>query len=349
MSLSLEQMTGELTPEHDLFFTDKPQDPEMRESTSIWLYEENGEFGLPRIGIEAEAHSWENRGYQANVALGGGRILDGMGRGAACSPIGPDDRPTVLGAGPLVFRCLEPFRRWNMTFDGTAADGTVAQQIDKTLDRSRQVPVRVDVELEMVTPAWVQDNSPEKVAKMSKTEAADAASMGIGWRFEHLFRGAGTLEVDGKTREFRCVGNRIKRQSVRPLDAFRGHCWQAAVFPDGRAFGLCCYPASQDAGPYNDAYVFQDGKLHPARATRIPWLRELIDEGEDVSLELESALGTTRIEARSALSTYKIMGREDGLPVDFNLHQGGARYSWDGMSAYGMIERSATDEQMAAG
>jgi len=28
--------------------------------------------------------------------------------------------------------------------------------------------------------------------------------------------------------------------------------------------------------------------------------------------------------------------------------QGGARYTWDGMTSYGMIERSATGEQLAA-
>ena len=38
MSLTLEQMTNGLTPEHDLFFREKPDQPEMRESTSIWLF-----------------------------------------------------------------------------------------------------------------------------------------------------------------------------------------------------------------------------------------------------------------------------------------------------------------------
>lgn len=343
MGLTLEQMTNGLTPEHDLFFAERPDDPGMRESTSVWLFEDGGAFGFPRIGIEAEASSWDARLYQANFALGGGRILDGMGRGPAPSPLGPDGRPTVLGAGPLTFRCLEPFRRWSMTFDGTAVDGTVAQQIAKTLDRERRVPVRLDVEMEMVTPAWVQDNSPEKVARMSEAERAEATSMGIGWRLEHTLRGKGTLTVDGETRDFAVTGSRIKRQSVRPLTSFRGHCWQSAVFPDGRAFGYIAYPPAGDGSePYNEGYVFQDGRMVAARATRIPWLRRLVDEGDDVSLELESELGTTRIGGRSTLSTFKIMGRTDGLPVDFDLHQGGARYTWDGMTSHGMIERSRT-------
>jgi len=349
MNPTLEQMTNGLTPEHDLFFPEKPEDPAMRESTSLWLFEENGAFGFPRIGIEAEASSWDDRRYHANFALGGGRTLTGLGSGPGPAPAGADGRPIFFGAGPLTFRCVEPFRRWSMTYDGSAIDGTVSQQISRSLDPAQQIPVRLDVELAMATPAWVQDNSPDKLAAMSESEAAEAQSMGIGWRLEHLFRGEGRLEVDGKTREFGVIGSRIKRQSVRPLNFFRGHCWQSALFPDGRAFGYIAYPPGEDGSePYNDGYIYQDGRMYPARATRIPWLRQLLEEGDDVPLELESELGVTRITGRTMLTTYMIMGTADGLPVDFNLHQGGARYTWDGMTSFGMIERSSTAAQMAA-
>lgn len=348
MSLTLEQMTGGLTLEHDLVFAEQPTDPEMRESTSVWLFEENGEFGLPRIGIEAEAKSWSHHVHQANFALGGGRVLDGIGKGPAHPPLGPDGRPTILGAGPLRFRCIEPFRRWAMTFDGTAVDGTVEQQIRRALDATRRIPVRIDVEMEMATPAWVQDHSPERIARMTEAEKVEAEQMGIGWRLEQTFRGAGELEVDGRRRSFRCLGSRIKRQSVRPLGSFRGHCWQSALFPDGRAFGFITYPPGPDGNaPYNEGYIYREGRMFPARATRIPWLQRPTGEGDDVSIELESELGATRIEARTLLTTYRIMGRSDGLPVDFNLHQGGARYEWDGMTAYGMIERSTTSDPLA--
>jgi hypothetical protein len=343
MDLTLERMANGLAPDHELFFPEPPRDPEMRESASIWLYEDSGAFALPRVGIEAEAKSWDQRGYQANFALGGGRILQARGSGAAHAPFGPDGRPTVLGAGPLQFRCIEPFRRWAMTYDGTAVDGSVEQQIARELDPERQIPVRVDVEMQMATPAWVHDYSPERVARMSDAERGEANSMGIGWRLEHTFRGEGTLHLDGGTRRFRCTGSRIKRQSVRPLASFRGHCWQSALFPDGRAFGYITYPPAGDGSePFNQGYIFQDGRMVPARVTRIPWLRRPVGEGEDVSLELESELGVARIEARSLFSTFMIMGKRDGLPFDFELQQAGARYTWDGMTAFGMMERSRT-------
>lgn len=338
MTLSLEQMMSGLTPEHDLFFSEKPDNPEMRESTSVWLYEENGAFAFPRVGIEAEASSWDTRRVQGNFAIAGGRILNGAGMGAAHSPFGADGKPRILGAGPIAFTCIEPFRKWRMTFDGTAVDGTIEQQIRKTIDPKNRRSVRFDVELEMVTPAWVQDLSPEKVAKMSPRDADEAKYMGIGWRFEHLFRARGTFFFDGKNHEFRGSGLRIKRQSVRPLGGFRGHCWQSAVFPDGRAFGYITYPPREDGSALNEGYIFQDGKMYPARAVTIPWLRRIVGEGDDVSLALESELGITHIKGVTALSTFRVGNPDIG---GLNLQQGGVRYTWDDQTAYGMIERSA--------
>ncbi|TMQ72065.1 MAG: hypothetical protein E6K81_08455 [Candidatus Eisenbacteria bacterium] len=86
--------------------------------------------------------------------------------------------------------------------------------------------------------------------------------------------------------------------------------------------------------------------MYPARAVEIPWLRRLVAEGDDVSVELESELGVTRIGGRSTLSTFKILGTGDGTTKDFNLQQGGARYTWDGMTSYGMIERSTMNDQL---
>jgi hypothetical protein len=331
-------MSGGLSPEHDLVFASRPADPEMRESSSVWLFEENGRFGFPRFGIEAEASSWDNRRVQGNFAVAGGRIMNGAGMGAAHSPFGPDGRPTVLGAGPLSLRCIEPFRKWVTSWDGMVIDGTVDQQIAKTLDPARCIPVRFAMELTMAAPAWVQDNSLEKVAQMSEADAREAGNMGIGWRFEQLLRGEGTFTFDGDTHDFKAVGLRIKRQSIRPMTGFSGHCWQSAIFPDGRGFGYIAYPTREDGYQFNEAFIFQNGKMYEAKATRIPWLRRIIGEGDDCSLELESELGVTHISAETALCTFRVGNPDIG---GLNLNQGGAKYTWDGQTAYGMIERSS--------
>ena len=39
---------------------------------------------------------------------------------------------------------------------------------------------------------------------------------------------------------------------------FRGHAWQSALFPSGRAFGYIVYPEREDGLPtYNEGYVFE--------------------------------------------------------------------------------------------
>lgn len=333
-----DEWRGGLAPHYDYMLPERPEDPAMRESASIWLFEENGEFALPRVGIEAIGASWDAHRVDMNATFAGGRaLLELGGAGKAHPPVAADGKPRILGAGGLRFECIEPYRRWRVTYDGTPVDTTTADMIALSVDRERRTPMAFDVEIEMVTPCWVQDNTPERLVGLSEREMDDARSMGLGYRMEHLFRGQGTLTVDGKTRDFRAVGSRIHRQSVRPLEGFRGHCWQSAVFPDGRAFGYIAYPPGEDGSTYNEGYIWQDGRMYPATATVSPWLDEMIAEGEDVSIGLESELGRTRISAVGGLNTFKAGIAE--MP-GFVLNQGGARYTWDGQTAWGMVERS---------
>ncbi|MET0179679.1 MAG: hypothetical protein ABW194_04270, partial [Novosphingobium sp.] len=207
-----------------------------------------------------------------------------------------------------------------------------------------RVPVAYEVEITMAAPAWVQDYRHEKLAGMSERERTDAGLMGYGYRIEQLFRGEGTLTIDGTTRAFKAVGSRIHRQSVRPLAAFRGHCWQSCLFPDGRGFGYIAYPLREgesEAERYNIGYVVQGGVMVPARATRIPFLRTIVPRGDDVSLELESELGTVRIAGSTELSTFHLA---NAAMNGFHNQQGGVRYTLDGMDAFGMIERSSPAE-----
>jgi hypothetical protein len=120
----------------------------------------------------------------------------------------------------------------------------------------------------------------------------------------------------------------------------RGHAWQAVVFPDGRAAGYEARPVHDDGSePWNEGFIYQDGKMYPAKATKIPWLTQALERGDDVSFELESELGITRIAGVSELSTF-MMSKEHLRGMA--LGQSGACYTWDGVSAYGMIERSST-------
>ena len=340
-------LTGGLAPEKDLVFPGQPEDPEMRESTSVWLYEENGAFGFPRMGIEAEASAWDDRRLQAAFTFPDGRALNGAGRGQAHSALDETGRPTILGAGPLAFRCIEPFRRWTMTYEGSALDGDVSEQIHGGYGQRGSTPIKLHVDMTMVTPAWVQETSLDD-PNMSQVEKDNAAAMGIGYRFEHHLRGKAVYEIDGKTHEFNLVGTRIHRQSVRRLEGFYGHCWLSAVFPNGDGFGSLAYPPRGDSDEYsyNDAVIYKDGRLYPARIVKAPFLRTIVPKGDELLLELESELGRTVIEGTTALNTFRVGNPDIG---GLNLQQGGALFRWGDQKAYGMVERSTHESQTVIG
>lgn len=334
-----DSLSSGLALEKDFVFPSQPDHPEMRESVSIWLFEENGEFAFPRIGIEGESWSWDDRLYHANFAFADGRVLNDTNRGPVPSAIDSAGQPTIFGAGPLTFQCIEPFKRWKMTFSGTARDGHVDEQIDGSFKTStKTTTVHADVDMTMVTPAWVQEVSTD-TDSMDDKDADNAQAMGLGYRFEHHFRATGTLTIDGETRSFNATGTRIHRQSIRRLDGFFGHCWLSAVFPDGRAFGCLAYPPREGETEYsyNDAVIYQDNRLLPARIVEAPFLSRIVGEGDDVSVVLQSELGLTHIKGTTCLTTFRVNNPEIG---GMNLQQGSALFSWDDQSAYGMVERS---------
>ena len=113
-------LTGGIDPAREYMFAERPENPEMRDSVSFWIFDDRGQVGLPRIGIEAVAANWESHNVQVNVAFPDGRVYRLRDEGTSWPVDGPDGKPTVLGGGPLAFTCVEPFDVWTMSFDGKA-------------------------------------------------------------------------------------------------------------------------------------------------------------------------------------------------------------------------------------
>ena len=342
-------LTGGIDPAREYMFAERPVDPEMRDSVSFWVFDDRGQVALPRVGVEAVAANWEEHSIQVNVAFPDGRAYRLRDEAKAWPVQGPDGKPTVLGAGPLAFTCVEPFDSWTMTFDGEAVQTTSADLAAGRKD-GPLVEMKFEVEVALAVPPWVQGALRADAASALKT-SVEGDLMG-GDRYEQLFRATGSVQVAGKTHPFSGSGLRIRRQGVRRLEGFWGHCWQSALFPSGRAFGYIAYPPRPDGrSTFNEGYLFDgSGDLVPARAVEAPWLRRLEPKGEDVSVVLETADGTVRIEGETALSTHDITDPSE-VPAELlakmanwtfpALQQAGVRYRWDGEETYGMLERSS--------
>jgi hypothetical protein len=335
-------LTGGLPDGWEQVFAERPDEPEMRESVNAWIWDDSGTFGIPRIGVEAVAGQWDNHEVQVNLAFADGRVYNVFGPGPSHPPAAAGGSPRVLGAGPLSFEVIEPYRHLRMTLKGTAVATTVQAQAGGWIPGvgpGDQVEVQAEVDIRPAVPPWENGSTSEEARHILATQE-EGYLMGYPWRFEQLCRATGTITIGGQERRLNGGANRVRRQSIRRLAKLRGHAWQAGLFPSGRGFGYIAYPPRTDGKEtYNEGYVFHgDGEIIPARVVQAPFLRTLKPHGEDVSFVLETAKGTVEIGAESALSTFMVMPPEVGGGLQ--LQQALVRYTWDGESGTGMMERS---------
>jgi hypothetical protein len=323
--------------------------PGVRDASNMWVSDDRGALGFPRCAVEcvapgmpgASAHSYDGKEYpwewpdtRFNLAFSDGRVYRFVGKGKKHRTEGPDGKHSVLGAGPLRFACLEPFRLWTGSFQGVAVE-TTASALSAGNDEGPVVSVEMHVEATMAVPPWSMGSLTGQTERHSEEE-----------RYEQLFRAKGTVRVGDEQCSFEGSGLRIRREGVRPINPdFRGHCWQSALFPSGKAFGCMKNPPGPDE--FNEGYLFTgDGGLIPARVVEAPWLRKLQPSGQDATVVLESALGITTIDAETVLSLFvvpdaKMRPHTPNFPI---VQQASVHYRWDGEETYGMMERSSLRE-----
>lgn len=347
MATAAFDLTGGVPQEREFVVAEKPEDG-LRDAVNVWIEEENGLFAM-RIGVEAVGNAWDRHEFWLDVAFADGRVLSKRGDGETHSPYGADARARVRGTGPVRFECVDPFRRWTVSYKGQAAETSARELIDDPdFAQTRWTYLNIAVEMEMSAPPWV----PGSLLPEAAEALGGAQGSFMSPRYEQLFRCNGTLTVDGETRSFKANGLRIRRTGFRAFAGFWGHCWQSAVFPDGRAFGLNIYPPREDGGPnYAEGWIIDhDGQRVPARPVEVPWLRRFVTGAEDVSLVLETLdgrrvaiAGTTFVNVRSRGGFAKPVD----WPADFPLvQQSHAFYTWDGQRTTGMIERSSKPSVM---
>src|SRR5260370_4708716 len=206
-------LTGGLAPSADRVLAQRPTQRDVRQGISMWISDDAGRFGFPRMCVEAIESDWDRRAVQANIAFPDGRVLIGSQMGEAHPVVAADGQPRIFGGGPLRFECVERFHRWKMSFRGNAVETTVAQQMRGTTSGpSRQVEIEMDAV--MVVPPWVQGTMSKDARKMLDSNI-EGLFMG-GQRHEQLFRARGSFRIAGeKELTFTGTGLRINRIGVR--------------------------------------------------------------------------------------------------------------------------------------
>ncbi|CAN7556048.1 hypothetical protein LJR219_003989 [Phenylobacterium sp. LjRoot219] len=337
-------LTGGINPEREYVFAECPETPGIRDAVNVWLEAADGAFGM-RIGVEAVSPDWDQHQIWLDLAFADGRVLSVRDYFPVRPAIGPEGRPTILGAGPLQFRCVEPFRRWTVAFAGQARETTTTDLMKGSLPAELPMTdLEFTLEMTMAAPPWAPGSLLAEAGDALKGEQGEFMSP----RYEQLFRATGAMRVGEARLDVAANGLRIRRQGPRKFEGFWGHCWQSALFPSGKAFGCNNYPPRDDGQPsYNEGYVFGgDGALKPARVVQAPWLTKLAPRDDDATLVLETADGETiTIEGQTFANTRSLSDKI--LPASFPIvQQAHARYRWDGEETFGMLERSTLPEKM---
>src|ERR1044071_9192959 len=103
-------VTGGLDLSEDDVTAVTPTAPNYREGTSMWMWDDSGVVGLPRVAIEAMGGLWDDPRFASANGPSGGHPVLVVRVHAPPFPVRDDaGRPRVLAAGPLSFRCVEPF------------------------------------------------------------------------------------------------------------------------------------------------------------------------------------------------------------------------------------------------
>jgi hypothetical protein len=330
-------LTGGLDPAFEYFQAARPADPGMRDSATLWVMDQSGRLALPRVTFDAIGESWETPWLQLNFAHADGRVLRIWSQEAGGLARDGEGHPTIRSAGDFTIACIEPFKRWAMRFDGMAMQSTTEGELAGKRERIA-VPLAFALEAEMAAPPWLMGGMTEEAARQMKAGGGSALMGGV--RYEQLCRVTGSVTIDGEDYVIGdATGMRVRRQGVRNMGAALGHCQHSALFPSGRAFGAIVM-ARGAHGPeaFNEAFLIgEDGRKHAARVVSAPWMKRLAGAGEDAGLVFDSAIGTIRIEGETLLSMFD---HHDFEMADSSiLHQGTARYSWDGEECIGLIER----------
>jgi hypothetical protein len=354
-------LTGGLDASADEVTAQTPSSPDFREGVSMWIWDDAGRIGLPRVAVEAVGATWEtSRGATLNLTTPDGRVLLAWANEPPHPTVDREGRPRRFGAGPLRFECVEPFSRWRVVFDGLAMETTVRDQIagrapllapsaqvvddeddrrdpvplPQSLDSAAlgKVPVGVDIDTRMAAPPWVQGS----LGGEGFIPGED--------RFEQLFWAEGMVRVDGQEIPIAGGGLRIHRKGGNRTDPsdFFGHCWHSAIFPSGRSFGFIHYfPRPDGSKKFCEGWVTDRGTRLAAQVLDTPWLQRMQPSGEDIGFTLRTDRDDVHVEGETFMSAFFPL-RQMGKGVNFPpLQQGIARYRWEGEEAYGMIERSA--------
>lgn len=330
---------GSLRPEQEEVVTAMPPEPFWSENMLFTPYDPATGIGMwLHLGtVPNEWEMWEDR---VILTLPGDEGVLSMW---AYHRTPSEQRP---GGSNLFFRCIEPFRRWTVRFDGFAqhvSNAGMAQGLERSVGRRRRLLIELDID--HVTPAW-------NVAAAAHGARGRGAMESQGWAKEHyeqLYRATGRVRVDDTDYRYDGIGWRDHSRGPRGGGGgapWGGHSTSGSVWPSGRAVIFTRLWSTDGAITLEGAQITEaDGTSYEAEVIEAPRLTDLVLRGERVEARLRSPRGDHQLAMTCETSMYLSMQNQIAVGVD--LSGPGLMYvinfgavEWDGETGHFYLERS---------
>lgn len=336
--------TAGLSPEVDYPQLDQGADLSVGENHAFWIFDDAARFAVLNCHIQGGDYrgfghmsrtqyelfpDWSHRRVAFAMGIADGRVLVDFFIGTGAEVDG-------FRVGGWTVRCVEPFRRWTVSYEGSPVATTVGVTSTRMigLDEPR-VPVTLRAELEMIHPPWIQGVFAEDTPRRAEGLLFVGAP-----RYEQLYRSSGRISIGTEDFEFSGSGLRTHRYGRRSGTTCSEHVWATATFPSGRAFGCVTFRADDYETVLAEAWVDGGDGMSGARLTETPWPTGLTEKGERVALQLTSSDRTAIIDAEIAAVAYNFGAGVDDRPGSRVISHCMARFTWDGETTCGLLERS---------
>jgi hypothetical protein len=317
---------ADVSPDADYVFTAPPDVDRWSENLLFAPYDANTGIGLwLHLGtVPTDWTTWEDQVLIAMPEETGALTLWSYHR------TDPARRP---GGANQTFRCIEPFRKWEVDLDGFCVRTPYEKMRIGLVKDGTKLPVSVRLTFDCVGPPW------------------DSHVAGQSWATEHyqqLFHATGTVSVGGNDVAFNGSGWRDHSRGPRGTTGgapFGGHTIVGCVTPSGRGFGFHRYWSPDGVTTLEGGYVVDGDKLTSAEVVEVPRLTGLQRADESVPIALNWAGGEISLAATTKTSMWMTMGpsmafgAKAGWPGP-TYSVGWAACEWEGETGTVYLERS---------
>jgi hypothetical protein len=258
-------LLGSVPPENDLVVEPPPGVEGWSENFFFHPYDHVQNIGLAlHMGRSAQdPWMWREIIY---VYLPDGQALAAKSFGRRETPAGPT-------AANLSFECLEPFQRWHIRYDGAARPVRADELLAGPLADGPSVALRIDVEVESLTPVWAANTH----APASAEGSAFGGAFGGDNRFhyEQVTHVTGTIIHGDQVQEIDATGFRDHTRGIRKFGGRSGHTLLNSRFPDGFSAGLYEVRSEDGTPQFRQGFTVDDGVLHDVVVVETPKMESL--------------------------------------------------------------------------